>query len=176
MSSFIRPEDFWRSLGLQANQTVVHLGSGPGFYLIPAAKIVGPLGKAYGIDILPAMLAEVASRAQRAGMSDRVQLIRANVENDSGSTLPDQVADWVLIANILHQSDQHKIFSEAKRLTKPGGSIVVVEWDTAATPLGPPSQKRVGKKQVITVAASGGLTHYREFKPSPYHYGLLFPV
>lgn len=172
-TSFIRPDAFWHDLGLRAGQSVVHLGCGPGFYLIPAAKIVGMSGKAIGVDILPNMLEEVEGRAMREGLGSIVHTIRSNLENASGSTLPAASADWVLVANILHQSAPDKILQEAARIVKPTGNVVIVEWDTAATPFGPPVDVRMAKPDVMHLLEPLGLQLQEEFQPSPYHYGLL---
>lgn len=172
-SSFIRPNDLWRSLGLRANQTVVHLGAGAGFYIIPAAVIVGPKGKAIGIDILSDMLAEITSKAARGHLEDTVQTIRANLENTPGSPLPAESADWVLVANILHQADPDKIITEAARLCAPQGQVVIIEWDTSASPFGPPATARLPRDQVEAIAAQHGLKVIKRFTPSPYHYGLV---
>jgi ubiquinone/menaquinone biosynthesis C-methylase UbiE len=171
--SFIRPAQLWQEVGLRAEQTVVHLGSGAGFYLIPAAHIVGQNGKAVGIDVLPDMLAEVDNRADHEGISDIVKTIRANLENEAGSTLADNSADWVLVANILHQSDPIKIFREAARIVAANGRVLVVEWDTSASPLGPPAASRLSKQQVEAAFGQAGLKIEREFRPSPYHYGFI---
>lgn len=171
--TFIHPKQLWHDLGLRADQTVVHLGCGAGFYIIPAAHIVGRHGKVVGIDVLATMLEEVEGRARRAGLADVVHTVRANLEESRGSTLADTSADWVLVANILHQSDPPKILAEAKRLLRPAGKVVVIEWAVAATPLGPPSTKRVAEHVVRDVAEQVGLHIERSFKPSPYHYGLV---
>ncbi|MBI1833248.1 MAG: methyltransferase domain-containing protein [Candidatus Andersenbacteria bacterium] len=171
--SFIRPDAFWRNLGLRAQQKVVHLGCGAGFYLLPAAHIVGAKGKAYGFDILPDMLAEVENKAKRENLEDIVSTKRANLEQVGGSGLPDNDIDWVLTANILHQSDPEKIFQEAARIVSTSGRVVVVEWDTGATPFGPPSEARRPKNDVIQFAQNANLSVEKEFKPSPYHYGLI---
>ena len=112
--SFIRPEDLWESVGLRANQTIVHLGCGAGFFLIPAARVVGHGGKAIGIDIRTDMLAEVESRARREHVEEVVKTRRANLEQPNSSALEDISADWVLVANILHQADPQTILQEAK--------------------------------------------------------------
>ena len=171
-SSFIRPDEFWRELGLQAGQVVVHLGCGAGFYLVPAAKLVGRMGKAIGIDLRSDMLEEAESRARRANLSDVVQTVRANLEESNGSKLTDSSADWVLVANILHQSNPVAILTEAKRINKDTGKIVVIEWDVIATPLGPPPSQRLSKDKVKEIASSVGLNIVQNFAPSPYHYGL----
>jgi ubiquinone/menaquinone biosynthesis C-methylase UbiE len=172
-TAFIRPEGFWRILGLRAEETVVHLGCGAGFYLIPAARIVGSKGMVIGLDIRSDMLAEAESRARLAEVGKIIRTVRANLEEPGASTLPDGLADWVLVANILHQADATKILTEARRLVKPMGSVVVVEWDTAASPLGPPAQRRIPENAVREVAAALGLLVKRSFRPSPYHYGLV---
>ena len=171
--NFIRPEEFWSNLGLRAEQTVVHLGAGAGFYLIPAAHIVGKKGKAIGVDVLPDMLAEIESRARREDVDDIIQTIRSNLENEPGSPLAPNSADWVLVANILHQSDPVKIFKEGLRVVAANGFVVVVEWDTSASPFGPPAASRISKDTVINAAMQVGLHVVREFRPGSYHYGIV---
>lgn len=171
--NFIRPDEFWRLLDVRAGQTIVHLGCGAGYYLIPAAKIVGQKGQVIGIDIRQDMLDEANSRAERENVKSTIRLLRLDLESDPLDTLPAQVADWVLVANILHQTEAAKIFERAIHAVKPAGKIVVAEWDTVATPLGPPTEKRRPKKDILALAARLKLKVAEEFKPSPYHYGLL---
>lgn len=172
--SFIHPEKFWQSLDLRAGQVVAHLGCGPGFYLVPAAHLVGREGQVIGVDIRSDMLAEAQARCTRAGVGERLRTVRSNLENDQGSTLAEHSVDWVLIANVLHQADPGRLLPEARRIVKRSGTVVVLEWNTTATPLGPPNSRRVPKSVVLGVAERAGLRLVREIVPSPYHYGLLF--
>ncbi len=172
-ASFIRPEELWRRLGLRGNQTVVHLGSGPGFYLIPAAKLVGGKGRAIGIDVREDMLEETEGRARREGVESTVVTIRANLEKGAVKQIPKHSADWILISNILYQSDPIKILTEAKRLAKPSGSIVLVSWAIVATPLGPPMELRISARQIRDLLPQLKLEVAATFDPSPYHFGLI---
>lgn len=151
----------------------MHLGAGAGFYLIPAARIVGKEGKAIGIDVLPNMLAEIENKARRENVDKIVKTIRANLENNGGSGLAANTADWVLVANIMHQSDPVKILTEAARIVAANGRVVVIEWDTAASPFGPPASQRLPRDVAKSAAAAAGLKVQREFAPSPYHYGFV---
>lgn len=172
-AAFLRPEEVLQKIGLRAAQTFVHLGCGAGFWLIPAAKIIGAGGKAIGVDIRGDMLSECEKRAQLQRLSQIVQTVRGDLEHERGSTLPDAGADYVLIANIIHQADSGKLLTEGKRIVKTDGKIVIVEWDTKASPLGPPPEKRIseaGMKKIVTLA---GLTVQEAFQASPYHYGLI---
>lgn len=172
--SFIRPDEFWQLVGLRADQTVVHLGCGAGFYLIPAAKLVGPKGRVIGIDVREDMLQEAESRAAREQVADSVETIRTNLEDHPQDRVPAAVADWTLVANILYQANPQKILAEARRVTKPAGTVIVVEWQTAATPLGPPAQQRLSARQISAIATGQGLLSSGTFIPSPYHFGLFF--
>lgn len=172
-SAFLEPESVLRKIGLRAEQTLVHLGCGAGFWLIPAAQIVGVSGKVIGVDIRPDILSEAASRAQREHLDNIVHTVRGDLERDKGSRLEDEVADLVLVANILHQADSIKILKEAKRLAKVDGRIIVIEWDVAASPMGPPPDQRISEPEVRQIAEGLGLDVMESFTPSPYHYGLI---
>lgn len=169
---FIRPEAMWRELGLRAGQTVVHLGCGAGFYLIPAARLIGDKGKAIGIDVRADMLAEVEGRARRDKLKN-VFTFRADLENGPINQIKTNSVHWALIANAIYQSDPAKIIAEGKRMTVPEeGRIVLVEWDIVATPLGPPLEQRVSEQQIRDLLPALELEVVSTFDPSPYHYGL----
>lgn len=173
-NSFIRPDALWQALGLRAEQEVVHLGCGAGFFLIPAAHIVGPKGKVTGIDIRPDMLAEVENKARQQNVESIVRTLRANLEDTPGSPLQKFCADWVLVANILHQSDPGKVLTEAKRIVKANGRIAIIEWNTSATPFGPPVNNRIAAEDLKEIGESLGLTFMKDFVPSPYHFGIIY--
>lgn len=173
VTSFIRPEIALQSMGLRAQQVFVHLGCGAGFYIIPAATIVGSKGKSIGVDILPDMLAQAEHKARQMGISN-VQTFHANIENSPGTAIPAKSADLVLVANILHQSDPAKVLTEAARIVAANGNVAIIEWNTSATPFGPPVHARQSAEEMKAIAKSCGLTAAKEFSPSPYHYGILF--
>ncbi len=126
-----------------------------------------------GVDIRPDMLAAAEKRAAEEDLLSIVQVRRADLEREASSGVEAGTADWTLLANILHQADPVAVFKEARRITKSGGSVLAVEWETAATPLGPPPEKRVAQSVIRAAAEQADLRVQREFKPSPYHYGLV---
>jgi ubiquinone/menaquinone biosynthesis C-methylase UbiE len=119
------------------------------------------------------MLQEALNRAEQSGVAHITKTIRADLEHAQGSSLEDNMSDWTLVANILYQADPAKILTEAKRITKKNGIIIVTEWDTASTPVGPPPESRVPLNQVKDIAARLKLIILKQFNPSPYHFGLL---
>jgi len=63
---------------------------------------------------------------------------------------------------------------EASRLTKIGGKIVVIDWKTVASPLGPPAESRVASEAVRADADAVGLKFVEAWDPAPYFWGLIF--
>lgn len=175
-NKFLRPDKFWYDIGLRANQTVIHLGCGPGYFLNPAAKIVGPQGKVIGVDIRLDMLEEVEGRANRNGYADIIITIRHDLESGPVDKIEPNSSDWTLVVNILSQAEPKAVLQEAKRVTKIGGMIIVVEWSVSQATIGPPVESRRPKDQIISIAAELSLKIDKEFSPSPYHYGLFIQV
>lgn len=112
-------------LGLKAGQTVADVGCGPGFFTLPAARIVGPTGMVYAIDIEPKMLDLVRTRALAANL-EHVEARRG--ERDR-IPLGDATANLTICALLLHDVDDRAgLIRELIRITARNGRIAVVEW------------------------------------------------
>lgn len=161
--------------GVRGGSVLIDMGCGTnGHFVIPAAKLVGPAGKVYAVDILKSVLAGVESRAKLEGATS-IETVWGNCEMWKGVKLPDNVADVVLVINNLYQAKDRQIFlREASRLTKVGGKVVVIDWKTVASPLGPPAESRVSPEAVRVDAAAVGLQLVEAWEPAPYFWGLIF--
>ncbi|MDQ7785366.1 MAG: DUF5714 domain-containing protein [Desulfomonilaceae bacterium] len=112
--------------GLKKGETLVDLGSGTGVECFLAAREVGALGRAIGIDMTDAML-DIARRSQE---HVRRQLGYENTEFRKGFLeavpLKDSTADVIIsncVVNLSH--DKRRVFSEILRVLKPGGRLVI---------------------------------------------------
>src|SRR5918995_1330121 len=64
-----RTTSILRAAGIAAGQVVVDLGAGPGFFTLPAARVVGESGRVYAVDVQPSLLEVCRRRAAEAGVS-----------------------------------------------------------------------------------------------------------
>ena len=168
---FLNPAEVLKQLKLKKGMIAAGFGCGSGGWVIPLAKILEE-GKIYAIDILEEPLSALKGRAKLEKILN-VETIRSNVEAKNGSKLSDNSCDLVLMTNLLFECDDKKIvLEEGKRVLKPGGRILVVDWikDNPLTP----EIEWVDFEEIKKIAKDLDLKLEKEFKAGLYHYGLIF--
>ena len=171
MEGFLNPQEVLNELEISGEMIAADFGSGSGGWAIPLAKRL-KFGKVYAIDILEEPLSALKSKAEVA-KTYNIQIIKADIEGKEGAKLPDLSCDLVLVTNLLFQvKDKNKILTEAKRVLKKNGKILVVDWLPEASE--GPKENRISPEEVKEIAKNLSLKIKEEFKAGLYHYGLLF--
>jgi len=73
-----------------------------------------------------------------------------------------------------HIENQTKYLSLMKRLLKPKGEIVVIDFHKKELPVGPPLQMRIAREDLITQMEENGFRLAKEHTFLPYQYFLVF--
>ncbi|MBI4994726.1 class I SAM-dependent methyltransferase [Candidatus Peregrinibacteria bacterium] len=174
-NELINPVKLLEQSGIKGGMTVADLGCGAaGHFVLPAAHLVGDSGLVYAVDILPSVLQSVESRAKVEGVGN-IKIVWADLEKVGGMKIENGSVDLAILVNDLFQiKDKQTVIKEAARILKSGGGLVVGEWKTIGTPIGPPVNARLDSAQVKSMIQSAGFEFVHEFEAGPYHYGLVF--
>jgi ubiquinone/menaquinone biosynthesis C-methylase UbiE len=172
---FINPEQLLTKFGLKENMHVADFGIGSGYFTTIMAKAVGENGRVAALDILEAPLEVVRGKAELEGL-ENIDFIRADLEAERGSKLDDSSQDFVLLANVLFQSEKKEsMLKEGARVVRAGSHLVVIDWKKDIDALGgPPKEFRADTGEVKAMAQAIGLNLVDEFEAGQYHYGITF--
>ncbi len=172
-STLLNADEILTHVMMRQGMRVGDLGcGGHGQFSLNAARKVGSTGVVYVVDILKTVLAELAKKARLEGIAN-IKPIWSNLEIVGSTAIPAQSLDIALLINLLFQTrDRVSVLTEAKRLLKPGGQLLIVDWKPTATPLGPAVERRFTPPDCQRAAA--GFILVEQFDAGRYHYGMVF--
>jgi arsenite methyltransferase len=109
---------------IEPGQVVLDLGCGAGTDLLIAAQMVGPEGRAIGIDMTPTMLERARASATEMGL-ENVELHQGLIES---LPVPDESVDVVISNGVIDLvPDKDAVFAEIDRVLRPGGRLQVAD-------------------------------------------------
>jgi len=123
-------QEAWKVAGIGSGQTVLDLGSGPGYATLDLAELVGPTGQVIAIDKSERFLGALEAERRRRNL-DQIKIVRSDLDNGD---FPDVAADaawgrWVFA--FLTQPRQ--VLARVTSVVRPGGVIVIHEYFNYST-------------------------------------------
>jgi ubiquinone/menaquinone biosynthesis C-methylase UbiE len=134
------PTMILQEVGVKQGMTVLDFGCGPGGFALAAARLVGPVGLVYALDIHPLAIKCV----KRAALRYNIRNIRAVLGQDIPGA-PDGSVDVILLYDVLHHlSDPGPTMAEFYRLISCNGVLSVRDH-------------RLGETRLLADVTVGGL-------------------
>jgi demethylmenaquinone methyltransferase/2-methoxy-6-polyprenyl-1,4-benzoquinol methylase len=119
---FRDPYEVLNAAGLELGQEVLEVGCGPGFFTIPAARIVGEKGCVHALDVNPLAVAKVRRKIEGDGVTN----VKAILADAAETGLPDESFDLVFLFGFGNPvGDMDGILTELHRLLKPAGTLSI---------------------------------------------------
>jgi ubiquinone/menaquinone biosynthesis C-methylase UbiE len=149
------PEITLKSIGLSAGMVFVDVGCGDGFFAIPAAQLVGEKGVVYAVDVEASAVERLKDKAAEKGLKN----VTAKVGEAEETVFCEECADLVFYGRVLHDfRDPAKVLDNAKRMLKPAGKLVDLDWKKKLTMFGPPVRIRFSEEQAASLIKAAGFT------------------
>jgi ubiquinone/menaquinone biosynthesis C-methylase UbiE len=166
-----KPEEVVAALQLREGEAVADVGAGSGYFTLRLAKAVGERGRVYAVDISPDMVRHLNRRLRDAG----VRNVCTVLSEPADPLLPDASVDRVLIVDTWHHvEDQPAYLERLKRVLKPGGQVVHIDFQKRELPVGPPVSMKIAREDLVKQMEAAGFRLANEHSFLPYQYFLVF--
>jgi ubiquinone/menaquinone biosynthesis C-methylase UbiE len=169
--AYQKPHEVVHALGLKPGEIIADIGAGSGYFTFHLARHVGEKGKVYAVDVSPDMILHVNRRIREFKMNNVVSVLA----DSDDPLLPDQSVNRFFICDVWHHIDnQTKYLSLMKKMLKPGGEVVIIDFHKKEFPVGPPMKMKIAREDVIKRLESNGYRLTKEHTFLPYQYFLVF--
>ena len=126
----VQREELRRSLRASAGESILDLGSGPGFLACELAEEVGASGRIVGVDISSEMNSIASKRVAAFGFGDRVEILEGDA---TALAFADAVFDAAVSTQVIeYVAEPDAALHQLARVLRPGGRLVIIDtdWDS----------------------------------------------
>jgi arsenite methyltransferase len=166
-----KPHEVITALKLKEGEAVADIGAGSGYFTFRLAHHVGDTGRVYAVDVSPEMIVHLNRRIRDLKLKNVVSILSA----PDDPLLADASIDRFFICDTWHHIGNHPHYvALLKKMLKPGGEVVMVDFKKAQTPVGPPLEMRIDRDDLVKEMETNGFRVAAEHTFLPYQYFLVF--
>jgi len=112
---------------LREGMQILEVGPGMGFFTLPMARLIGPRGKIFALDVQKKMLNSLKRRAEKRGLIDRIEPRLCPNSSLGIDDLGGRI-DFALAFAVLHEIPNiRSALSEISHSLKTGGTLLISE-------------------------------------------------
>lgn len=169
--AYQKPHEVIHALGIKPGEVIADIGAGSGYFTFHLARHVGENGKVYAVDVSSDMILHINRRIRDVQANNVVSVLA----DSDDPLLPEPAVNRFFICNVWHHvENQEKYLSLMKKMLKPGGEIVIIDFHKKETPVGPPLKTRIAREDLIKQMEGNGFRRAKEHTFLPHQYFLVF--
>jgi ubiquinone/menaquinone biosynthesis C-methylase UbiE len=139
-------------LGLQPSEVVADLGAGTGLFAVPLARAV-PSGRVYAVELDEGFLTQIRGKAKAENVTNVVPVLGKFTD----PALPARDVDVAFFHDVLHHVENRSAYLKSVAgYVKPGGRIVVIEFNPGDSPHKAEPTLVVSREQTAAWMADAG--------------------
>lgn len=169
--AYQKPYEVLTALAIEPGEVIADIGAGSGYFTFRLAHRVGDKGRVYAVDISPDMIRHLNRRIREL----KAMNVTAILADADDPLLADASIDRFFFSDSWHHiENQSKYLSLIKKMLKPGGEIIMIDFHKKELPVGPPMQMKIAREDLIRQMESNGFRLTKEHTFLPYQYFLVF--
>jgi ubiquinone/menaquinone biosynthesis C-methylase UbiE len=170
--AYQKPHEVMQALGVRDGEIIADIGAGSGYFALRLSHHVGTAGRVYAVDVSADMIRHLHARVRDTGAINVVPILAA----PDDPLLP-QPVDRFLLVNVWHHiDDQPGYLAKMRKLLKPGGQVVMIDFHKRELPVGPPVAMKIAREDLIKQMEHHGFRLAKEHTFLPYQYFLAFEI
>lgn len=171
--AYQKPHEVVMALGLKEGETIADIGAGSGYFAFRFSNHVGESGRVYAVDINPDMIVFMNRRIRDMKVKNMVTILSAP---DDPLLLDGSIDRFFICETWHHIQNQTQYLTLMKKMLKPGGQVVMIDFQKKDLPVGPPNEMKIAREDVVKQMQAAGFQLEKENSFLPYHYFLVFSV
>ena len=169
--AYQKPHEVMTALNLKQGEVIADIGAGSGYFSFRIAHHVGDNGRVYAVDINPDMIVHMNRKIRDLKFGNVVALLAT----PDDPLLADGSVDRFFICDTWHHiGKQEQYLGLMRKMLKPGGQIVMIDFQKKELPVGPPVGMKIAREELLRQMESNGFRLVQEHTFLPYQYFLIF--
>lgn len=169
--AYQKPHEVLTALNLKPGEVIADIGAGSGYFTFRLAHHVGAKGKVYAVDVSPDMIRHINRRSRELKANNVVSVLA----DPDDPLLAEQSVNRFFICDVWHHvEDRPKYLSLMKKMLKPRGEIVMIDFHKKELPFGPPMGMKIAREDLLKQMEGSGFRLAKEHTFLPYQYFLVF--
>jgi arsenite methyltransferase len=169
--AYQKPHEVLTALAIKPGEVIADIGAGSGYFTFRLAHHVGDKGKIYAVDVNPGMILHLNRRIRELKAMNVTSILAA----PDDPLLADGSIDRFFFSDSWHHiENQTKYLSAIKKMLRPSGEVVMIDFQKKELPVGPPTQLKIAREDLIRQMETNGFRLKKEHTFLPYQYFLVF--
>lgn len=175
-SALLDAKKILKSIGLKTGDKLADFGAGrTGHFVFPAVQIVGDDGRVYAVDVVKEALDMIDGRRKLFSILN-LHTVWGDFERQGGVDIPEGSLDWILVINnVWCVKDISALAKEIKRVLKPDGKVLVIDWRRdAISSAAPAKDRRMESMQIEARFLHDNIVKEKDLMINTTHWGAIF--